>query len=380
MAKVINSIKTNSKSNEEPEYLKRKRADKDFKSKSLTSPSLTSSRPEYQENKYLSQLMGIYNKLSQKGPFEYNAENDKAYQQYAAQYKALGDLAMAQTKAEAEGLTGGYGSTYAPDVAEQINNAYQADVTDALPLYYQMAREKYDADNNMIQNQLLTTINAAEAQDRSAYNQQQAWNDFLYSEGNRINAENKKAYDEYNFERGLWQEQYWNDVNAQNQQRELAYAQEQNKKDEQQAIYENNKNIVANKCVSYSDKGDNKGLKSYLNKQVKDGVITQYDADLFYDKFKYEAPKSKSGSGSKSSSGGGIPTLEELLGLGDDDDNKSMNSTEMTRNWTSNIPRDSAKTKSGKENLLQSIDFAFEKGKLTEEEYDYLVYYYGLYE
>lgn len=380
MAKFINSIKDNSKnSKQEPENVKRKRAEMDFKGKDLPNPFLESSKPGYQENKYLSQLMGIYNKLSQKGAFEYNAENDKAYQQYAAQYKALGDLAMVETQAAAEGLTGGYGSTYAPDVAEQVNNAYQANVTDALPLYYQMAQDKYYSDVDMINNQLLSAVSAAEAQDRSSFNQQQAWNDFLSAQGNEINNDNKRAYDEYNFERGMWQEQYWNDVDAQNQQRELAYANEQNKKDEQRAIYENNKTIVSNECINYSEKGDNKGLKSYLKGLVKDGVITQYDADLFYDKFKYEAPKSKSGGGSKSSSGGGGGSPKEFdPNNPGDDPYKSTEGTEMTSNWTSNIPRDSAKTKNGRENILKSIDSAMKNGILTEAEYDYLVYYYGL--
>ena len=65
-----------------------------------------------------------------------------------------------------------------------------------------------------------------------------------------------------------------------------------------------NVSIAADKADSYRDKKDNKGMKAYLQNQVKKGNITQYQADGIYKQYKYTAPKSSGRSSSGRRSGG----------------------------------------------------------------------------
>lgn len=279
--------------------------------------------PAQSDNSYLGQLAQIYKQISQRPSFLYNPENDKAYQQYAAQYKALGDLAMAQTQQAAEGLTGGYGSTYSADVATQTNEGYQDRVTEALPAYYQMAQEMYNNQGSMLNDKLSTVIDAANRYDNSLKYQNELWNNALSAAGGIANQEAKNEYEARQQLANLWNEQYWNEVDAGNDQKsleqnsrwsenkllqndkefksELESTKTENKRDEKWARYESNQSIAAAKCADYNDKGDNKGMKKYLDSLVKNGSLTQYMADQLYSKYKYTAPKSSSKSSPKSS-------------------------------------------------------------------------------
>lgn len=290
-----------------------------------TAQQLAYSQPNNAPNNYAQQMQEMYNRVASKGAFSYDKANDKAYQQWAELYRQLGGLSTAATQQAANNLTGGYGSTYAPQVAAQTDNAYQANVDAALPAFYQQAQEEWYAQK---QNDLAAYQVAIEGYkniENSNVNRNNAWADIAGAAAGRSNQENANAINQYTDNRDFWLDQYWKEQNAANEAAEtnserywndnslkensrqfkaqLKEDTKQNKRDEYWSMNEINVSIAADKADSYRDKKDNKGMKAYLKAQVKKGNITQYQADAIYKQYKYTPPKSSGGSGGRRSSG-----------------------------------------------------------------------------
>lgn len=286
---------------------------------------LAYSQPNNAPNNYAQQMQEMYNRVASKGAFSYDKANDKAYQQWAEFYRQLGGLSTAATQRAAENLTAGYGSTYAPQVAAQTDNAYQANVDAALPAFYQQSQEEWYAQK---QNDLAAYQAAIEGYkniENSNANRNNAWADIAGAAAGRSNQENANAINQYTDNRDFWLDQYWKEQNAANEAAEtnserywndnslkensrqfkaqLKEDTKQNKRDEYWSMNEVNVSIAADKADSYREKKDNKGMKAYLKAQVKKGNITQYQADAIYKQYKYTPPKSSGGSGGRRSSG-----------------------------------------------------------------------------
>lgn len=109
--------------------------------------------------------------------FSYDLNRDALYQQYANQYKALGQQAMADTMGDAATLSGGYGNSYAASAGQQAYNNYLTRLNDIVPQLYQQAYSRYQDQTNNLFNQanLLNTMNE---QERANYN---ADRDFMYN-------------------------------------------------------------------------------------------------------------------------------------------------------------------------------------------------------
>lgn len=276
---------------------------------------LAYSQPENNVNGYAQKMNDMYNKIANAKSWEYDKANDKAYQQYAKMYQQLGGLSMAATSQAANELTAGYGSTYSPQVAMQTDNAYQANADSVLPSYYQMAQNEYDALRQKDLTNYEAAIEGYQNAENSNLNRKNAWADIVNSAAGRSNQENANAVNNYADNKDFWYKQYWNEQNAMNDQAEaknerywnnnkLKEEKKENKRDEYWAMNEVNVSIAADKADSYRDKKDNKGMKAYLQSQVKKGNITQYQADGIYKQYKYTAPKSSGRSSSGRRSGG----------------------------------------------------------------------------
>lgn len=276
---------------------------------------LAYSQPENNVNGYAQKMNDMYNKIANAKSWEYDKANDKAYQQYAKMYQQLGGLSMAATQQAANELTAGYGSTYSPQVAMQTDNAYQANADSVLPSYYQMAQNEYDALRQKDLTNYEAAIEGYQNAENSNLNRKNAWADIVNSAAGRSNQENANAVNNYADNKDFWYKQYWNEQNAMNDQAEaknerywnnnkLKEEKKENKRDEYWAMNDVNVSIAADKADSYRDKKDNKGMKAYLQNQVKKGNITQYQADGIYKQYKYTAPKSSGRSSSGRRSGG----------------------------------------------------------------------------
>lgn len=286
---------------------------------------LAYSQPNNAPNNYAQQMQEMYNRVASKGAFSYDKANDKAYQQWAELYRQLGGLSTAATQQAAENLTAGYGSTYAPQVAAQTDNAYQANVDAALPAFYQQAQEEWYAQKQNDLAAYQAAIEGYKNNENSNVNRNNAWADIAGAAAGRSNQENANAINQYTDNRDFWLDQYWKEQNAANEAAEtnserywndnslkensrqfkaqLKEDTKQNKRDEYWSMNEVNVSIAADKADSYREKKDNKGMKAYLKAQVKKGNITQYQADAIYKQYKYNPPKSSGGSGGRRSSG-----------------------------------------------------------------------------
>ena len=282
---------------------------------------LAYSQPNNAPNNYARHMQEMYNRVTSKGAFSYDKANDKAYQQWAELYRQLGGLSTAATQQAAENLTAGYGSTYAPQVAAQTDNAYQANVDAALPAFYQQAQEEWYAQKQNDLAAYQAAIEGYKNNENSNANRNNAWADIAGAAAGRSNQENANAINQYTDNRDFWLDQYWKEQNAANEAAEtnserywndnslkensrqfkaqLKEDTKQNKRDEYWSMNEVNVSIAADKADSYREKKDNKGIKA----QVKKGNITQYQADAIYKQYKYTPPKSSGGSGGRRSSG-----------------------------------------------------------------------------
>lgn len=372
----------------------------DVKKRRRQAQEFMNARPQESQKAYSSQVSAIYDKIKNRKEFSYDPANDKLYQQYAAAYKALGDLAKGQTETSAQGLTGGYGSTYAPAVSAQTDASYQNRIDDALPEYYQAAQEIYNSQGDMLNSQLSSAIDAQQAENNSNINRLNAWSDITGDAGDMANQDaynEQKAYSDW---RELWAQQYWQEQNAQNDELELAQSSRwkdnnlkednrqftkemksdktENLRSEKWEKYDQNQTIAASKCADYNESGDNKGMKAYLNKQVKNGNLTQYMADELYKKYKYEAPKSSS-SGSSGGSGDDIVDGENnKKGDGGEDDG-SFNGDKITDGYIDNItPAKVATNPELKKSLEKKLETSYNKGLINADEYAYLIKMYKM--
>lgn len=107
--------------------------------------------PTYKAS-YDEQLQEIYDKIVNREKFTYNMNEDALYQQYADQYQLMGQKAMMDTMGQAASMTGGYGNSYASTAGNQAYQAYLQQINDALPEFYGMAQDQYNAEGEALYN------------------------------------------------------------------------------------------------------------------------------------------------------------------------------------------------------------------------------------
>lgn len=90
----------------------------------------------------------IIGKIQNQKPFTYDVNGDALYQQYKDQYTAQGKLAMQDTMAQAQAMTGGYGNSWAQSAGQQAYQGYMQQLTNKIPELYQLAYDKYNNDRN----------------------------------------------------------------------------------------------------------------------------------------------------------------------------------------------------------------------------------------
>ena len=248
--------------------------------------------PAYSDS-YSKQLSDIYSKIKNSREFSYNPENDAAYRRFADEYNALGALAAASNQQQAQELTGGAGSTYAPEVSSQGLSQLKEEAENAIPSFLKNAEEAYAANEDAYKSIYEAASNAkkSELEDygalAAAYNK---YNDQLQKEYSDAQSSD---YSQYNANRDFLNAQHQNELEAENDEKKLELKK-----------YDVYTELAENKCADFKEKQNNKGMKSYLDKMVKEGKLTRYLADELYRRYKYEAPAVRSSSGGRRSSGG----------------------------------------------------------------------------
>ncbi len=198
----------------------------DVKNKRQQLKNTVADKPEY-NNTYENQLSAVYDKIKNRQGFSYNADNDGAYQQMAANYRALSGLGIADNQTAVNGLSGGYGTSYGDIVSNQAMEMAENEAKDKQSDYYLAAQNLYDSDAE----RLNSTYNAfAKRRDDALLNYSDAvnaYNDIVNYAANDYADTRNNDYSAYQDNRDFLQQQYWNDVQQADKEKELAEKQKQ---------------------------------------------------------------------------------------------------------------------------------------------------------
>lgn len=256
--------------------------------KSLLSAS--GKAPEY-KNSYINQLRDIFNNIKSNQNFDYDPRNDAAYRRFADEYNALSGLAIAGNQQQAQDLTGGFGSTYAPEVAQQGLASLKENAANAQPYFLENAQEAYKADNDRLKNMYQATADARKEELDNYYKKATLFNENYKDAAQKYSDARNFNYNSYNDNRTFWAQQYDAEQSQTNKDRQYKQTEKDNQRDYTLKSYSVYQQLAETKAYKYNKNKNNKGLKSYLNGLVKSGKITKYMADNIYEKYKYTAPK-----------------------------------------------------------------------------------------
>lgn len=228
------------------------------------------------ESQYSDQIADYLDRLTDRKPFEYNYAEDDSYKAYKKQYLREGDRATQNAIAQAAALTGGVPSSAAVTAATQAGDYYAAQLSDRIPQLEQNAYDRYVNDYNMDAN----TLSMLQSLDDSAYSRYANDRAFDY----------QQWMDDYNIDlSNLSMLQTLDDTAYNRFMNQLQYA-----ADQDAASFEKDYNMAA-LAAEYGD-------YSYLRKM---GIDT--------------SELEKKTRSSRSSSRGGGYTLDDLVGLDDED-------------------------------------------------------------
>lgn len=130
-----------------PSYTKLSEAISRGESQTTGSGSGGSSGSAYNGNApYIEQLNALYDKIMNRGSFNYDLNGDLLYRQMADQYTQLGQQAMRDTMGQAAALTGGYGNSYATQAGNQAYQQYLTALNQQIPDLYDRAYNAYQDD------------------------------------------------------------------------------------------------------------------------------------------------------------------------------------------------------------------------------------------
>ncbi len=106
-------------------------------------------RPTY-NGSYDTQLTDLYNQITTRPNFQYDATQDPLYQGMKDQYIQGGKLAMRDTMGQAAALTGGYGSSYGQQVGQQAFDAYLQNLSAVIPDLYNSAYGRWQDEGDRL--------------------------------------------------------------------------------------------------------------------------------------------------------------------------------------------------------------------------------------
>ena len=311
--------------------------------------------PQY-SNSYETQLKQIYNKIKNNPDFEYMPETDSAFRRFADEYNALSNLTIAANQAQAQGLTGGYGSSYAPEVASQGVADMKENAEYAKPAFVQMAQEAYKANSDLYK-QLYDTAAAERDDELESYvNSANAYQKEYEALQKKYADKRDFDYSKYKDNRDFWAKQYEIELENENKSKDFLFKK-----------YDTWRSIAENKCADYNDKKNNKAMRSYLNKLVEEDKLTGYIADNLYRKYKYVAPvRSSSSSGRRSYSSRRSSSASDKFDPMENfvPDDKILQFVNM-RNRGDDF-----------NTALNWLDYLVDNGTLDKNEKYYYVYYY----
>ena len=110
------------------------------------------STPLFQSD-YDKNIQELYQKITGREKFNYDASTDPLYGQYREAYIQQGRQAMRDSMGQTAALTGGYGNSYGSVAGQQTYEAYLGRLNDVLPELEQQAYNRYLAEGDRLNQQ-----------------------------------------------------------------------------------------------------------------------------------------------------------------------------------------------------------------------------------
>jgi len=117
---------------------------------SVTEAPSTVEEPKKGYNEYAALQKQYIEQYLGRGEFEYDEDADELYQKYRDQALMSAERARRDTVAQAAGLTGGYGSSYASAMGTAAYNDIIEDADAMLPEFYEAAKQKWDEEGERL--------------------------------------------------------------------------------------------------------------------------------------------------------------------------------------------------------------------------------------
>lgn len=136
--------------------------DRDYQNALAQRAALLTNKPVL-EDPFRAQTQDLYQKITSRKPFSYDPEADPLYTQYRSRQLHDGRLAMQDAIGRAATRTGGYSNSYAQTVGQQTYGEYLHKLGQALPEFYALSRQNYDADTEALYRQY--TLSAQRSQE-----------------------------------------------------------------------------------------------------------------------------------------------------------------------------------------------------------------------
>lgn len=141
--------------------------------------SVAALEPGAYQSRFEERLQALYDRIAGREAFDYEPEEDEAYQRYARLYAARGAAAMEDTLGKAAALTGGYGSSYAQSSGQQAYNGYLQELAALVPELRQAALAEYQQEGKALQEQY-SLLHAQEKADYDRWQDEKAdWQKLL---------------------------------------------------------------------------------------------------------------------------------------------------------------------------------------------------------
>ena len=141
--------------------------------------SVAALEPGAYQSRFEERLQELYDRIAGREAFDYEPEEDEAYQRYARLYAARGAAAMEDTLGKAAALTGGYGSSYAQSAGQQAYNGYLQELAALVPELRQAALAEYQQEGKALQEQY-SLLHAQEKADYDRWQDERAdWQKLL---------------------------------------------------------------------------------------------------------------------------------------------------------------------------------------------------------
>ena len=141
--------------------------------------SVAALEPGAYQSRFEERLQALYDRIAGREAFDYEPEEDEAYQRYARLYAARGAAAMEDTLGKAAALTGGDGSSYAQSAGQQAYNGYLQELAALVPELRQAALAEYQQEGKALQEQY-SLLHAQEKADYDRWQDERAdWQKLL---------------------------------------------------------------------------------------------------------------------------------------------------------------------------------------------------------